>query len=964
MKIATYNINGINSRLELLLRWLNEAQPDIVCLQELKSENNKFPEQRLKDAGYHAIWQGQKSWNGVAILSKTEIKVLLRDLPGNDDEFTHSRYIEAFTGGIIIGCIYLPNGNPYPGPKFDYKLRWIKRLADHAKDLVNRDLPVILIGDYNVMPTELDTYKPEKYIDNALFRTEIREAYQKLIGQGWTDAIRTLYPNERIYTFWDYLRDAYRRNAGLRLDHFLLNKCVSPRLESAMVDKYVRGWPGSSDHAPVWIELADKALSKRNKTEKTSNKVKTHIETKDSGTDVTAKSAAELEALLKKAPLSGLPAKLQPMKATLVREPFNDDGWLYEVKWDGYRSLAVIDNGKAELVSRNNISFDQFHPVADSLSRWKVKAIIDGEIVVLDDKGKSDFSAIQNWQRRKDGKLVYNVFDILWYEGRDLTGLPLTVRKAILEAVLPTGDTIRLSQAFAVNGIDFFHAAEKAGIEGIMAKKADSTYSAGDRSKEWLKVKVERRQEVVIGAFTRNEATSKLFSALAIGVYDHGVLRYIGKVGTGWSEKKQKELMEQFKPLITDVCPFEVEPDVDEPSKFRPRRLGARPTWLKPELVCEVNIAEITSDGKVRQASFKGMRSDKDPKDVILEVPLDTGEVVTETDQTAHQLAIESNPRKAMNKPIQPESGFLNPDQDNQTVKVNGCALQFNHLSKVYWPEDGITKRDMFNYYDQVAEYMVPYLKDRPMSLNRFPNGIHGPSFYQKNVKDKAPDCMATMPHVNDKGEEKEYLVATNKASLLWMASLGCIEINPWFSRVQSPDNPDFCVIDLDPDKQHFDQVIAAAQEVKKVLDAIGVPAFPKTSGSTGMHIYIPLGAKYTYDQSQMFAKIIVTLVHKQIPEYTSLERMVKNRGGKMYLDFLQNRPDATIAGVYSLRPKPGATVSMPLLWDEVKPGLTMRDFTIYNAISRLKETGDLFQGVLGQGIDLVEIIRKAQMIF
>jgi exodeoxyribonuclease III len=584
MKIATYNINGINGRLDILLRWLKEADPDVVCLQELKSEDHKFPEGQLKAAGYNAVWQGQKSWNGVAILAKGEIRELRNDLPGDDAWFTHSRYIEAFINGIVIGCIYLPNGNPWPGPKFEYKLRWFQRLADHAGDLVNRDLPVILIGDYNVMPTELDTYKPEKYVNNGLFRPETREAYKNLVAQGWTDAIRILHPGERIYTFWDYLRNAYGRDAGLRLDHFLLNKHIAPRLKSAQVDKHVRGWTGSSDHAPVWIKLAD----------------------------------------------------------------------------NGTKPKKSMKKGTTE-------------------------------------------------------------------------------------------------------------------------------------------------------------------------------------------------------------------------------------------------------------------NSDK---------------------------------------------SFLDESKDSQTVKVDGCPLTFNHLSKVYWPEDGITKRDMFNYYDQVAEYMVPYLKDRPMSLNRFPNGIHGPSFYQKNVKDKVPDCMATMPHTNDKGEEKEYLVATNKASLLWMASLGCIEINPWFSRVTSPDNPDFCVIDLDPDKQHFEQVISAAQEVKKVLDAIGVPAYPKTSGSTGMHIYIPLGAQYTFGQSQLFAKIIVSLVHKQIPEYTSLERMVKNRGGKMYLDFLQNRPDATIAGVYSLRPKPGATVSMPVSWDEVKPGLTMKHFTIHNAMARLKETGDLFQGVLGDGIDLAATIQKAQTTF
>jgi bifunctional non-homologous end joining protein LigD len=958
MKIATFNINNINSRLDELLRWLEEAGPDIVCLQELKCEQNKFPEQRLKEAGYNAVWKGQKSWNGVAILAKSEIRELRNDLPGEDEEFSHSRYIEAFIDGIVIGCLYLPNGNPWPGPKFDYKLRWFERLANHAQDLVNRDLPVMLIGDYNVMPTDLDTYKPEKYVNNALFRPETKKAYQALVDQGWTDAIRTLYPKEAVYTFWDYMRDACGRNAGLRLDHFLLNKKVANRLANAQVDKHVRGWVHASDHAPVWIELADSDLPEQKNTIKAATKpeaVKPVVPPTGTG---------DLATLLKDAPKAKMPGKLQPMKATLVREPFDEPGWLYEIKWDGYRALAVVQNNQAELISRNNISFDQFHPIANALANWQADAIIDGEIVVLSADGKSDFSAIQNWQRRKDGQLVYHVFDILWYEGRDLRELPLIQRKAILEAVLPTGEFIKLSKAFAVNGIEFFQAAEKAGIEGIMAKKADSAYSAGDRSKEWLKVKVERRQEVVIGAFTRNAGTEKLFSALAIGVYEKGVLRYIGKVGTGWSEKKQQEMMARFEPLITDICPFDVEPDVDEPSQFRPRRLGAKPIWLKPELVCEVNIAEITSDGKVRQASFKGMRSDKNPKDVRLEVPADTLMTVAEVDKSPEKIKTKPNPQKAMSKTIKPEASFLDPEKDSQTVKVDGCPLAFNHLSKVYWPEDGITKRDMFNYYDQVADYMVPYLKDRPMSLNRFPNGIHGPSFYQKNVKDKVPDCMATMPHTNDKGEEKEYLVATNKASLLWMASLGCIEINPWFSRVQSPDNPDFCIIDLDPDKQHFDQVISAAQEVKKVLDAIGVTAYPKTSGSTGMHIYIALGAKYTYDQSQMFAKIIVTLVHKQIPEYTSLERMVKNRGGKMYLDFLQNRPDATIAGVYSLRPKPGATVSMPVTWEEVKPGLTMKHFTIHNAIARLKETGDLFEGVLGDGIDLADAIKKAQSIF
>ena len=255
MKIASYNINGINARLDNLLRWLAEAKPDVACLQELKAPDNRFPQQALLDAGYHSIWHGQKSWNGVAILSRYgKIQETRRGLD-EDPEDLHSRYIEAFINGIVIGCLYLPNGNPFPGPKFEYKLKWIKRLTKHAKKLNDFHLPVALVGDYNIMPTELDTYKPEKYIENALFRPEARKLWQELLDQGWTDAFRKLYPNERIYTFWDYLRNAYQRDAGLRLDHFLLNHKLVGKLQSAKVEKHVRGWEHSSDHAPVWIEI-------------------------------------------------------------------------------------------------------------------------------------------------------------------------------------------------------------------------------------------------------------------------------------------------------------------------------------------------------------------------------------------------------------------------------------------------------------------------------------------------------------------------------------------------------------------------------------------------------------------------------------------------------------------------------------------------------------------------------------
>jgi exodeoxyribonuclease III len=257
VKLATFNVNGVNGRLPVLLRWLEEAAPDIVCLQELKASQEKFPVGPIRDAGYGAIWQGQKSWNGVAILARGVDPVeTQRGLPG-DPEDTHSRYIEAAVKGLLVGCLYLPNGNPAPGPKFDFKLRWFERLATHAKGLLSRGAPVVLAGDYNVMPTDLDVYKPERWVDDALFRPEVREAYRSLLGQGWTDALRKLHPDERIYTFWDYFRNAYGRDAGLRIDHLLLSPAVARRLKAAGVDREVRGWDKASDHAPTWIELTN-----------------------------------------------------------------------------------------------------------------------------------------------------------------------------------------------------------------------------------------------------------------------------------------------------------------------------------------------------------------------------------------------------------------------------------------------------------------------------------------------------------------------------------------------------------------------------------------------------------------------------------------------------------------------------------------------------------------------------------
>lgn len=709
-----------------------------------------------------------------------------------------------------------------------------------------------------------------------------------------------------------------------------------------------------------------KAAAKAEHTESV-DKAIPEINGAQTGDDI-KKDVAEF---LSKAETVSFPGDIKPMLATLVGDAFDSNDWAFEVKWDGYRALAYVNDGQADLLSRNNKSFnDKFYSIYQLLKTLKIKAVFDGEIVVLTESGVSDFGKLQNWRSEADGELVYYVFDILWLDGKDLTLLPLYQRQAILTKILPLNDDrLRQSIAFKSKGLEFFKAATEMGLEGMVAKNLSSSYTPDLRSKDWLKIKVHKRQEVVIAGYTRNDDTPKQFSSLLLGVYDKGELIYTGKVGTGFSDKDQQAMMKQFKPLVTDKSPFVQLPDFNKPSRFRPKPAGAKAVWLKPELVCEVTFAEITTDGVFRHPSFQGMRIDKKATAVIREIEMDSSALVKSTsrqEKEGAKVAADLGHGLQDTRLVKPGNSasrktFLNPKDETQVRKICGHELKLTNLSKIYWPGEKITKRDLLNYYYQVAEFIIPYLKDRPLSLNRFPGGITAPSFYQKDVTQKAPDWAHTFPYQTSTGEHKKYLVGNDEATLLWMCSLGCIEMNPWFSRVETPDYPDYCVIDLDPDKNTFDEVIQVALAVKKILDELGVESFPKTSGSTGMHIYMPLGGKYTYDQSQLFAKIIVTIVQSQLPEITSIERFIKNRNGKMYLDFLQNRPGATIAGPYSLRPKPGATVSMPLHWNEVRKGLKMRDFNILNSLGRLNSVGDLFSGVLGKGIDLEKVIAKAE---
>ncbi len=644
---------------------------------------------------------------------------------------------------------------------------------------------------------------------------------------------------------------------------------------------------------------------------------------------------------------AAFPKSFKPMLATLVDKPFDEAGWIYEIKWDGYRAIAMLNKGKVNLISRNNKSFNEkFYPVTAALKKWKITAIVDGEIAVLNDSGVAHFGSLQNWRSEADGSLVYYVFDILYLNGYDLKNIPLIERRAILKKNLPPEDIIRLSENFEITATKLLANASQIGMEGIMAKKADSTYTEGERTKLWLKIKGNKRHEVVIGGFTQNEGSSKAFSSLLVGVYDKGGLEYMGKIGTGFNANTQKEILSAMLKLKTDKVPFTVTPDVNKPSRFQPNPPTARVTWLKPQLVCEVSYTEITNDGVLRHPSFEGMRTDKKAKDVMKEKAISKKKIIA----TPYTRRVTDKSRKT----------FLNPTDETQVREINGHELKFTNLSKLYWPKEKYTKRDMLNYYYQAAPYILPYLKDRPQSLNRFPNGIDGKSFYHKDVTATAPDWIKLEPYTTSEGEKKNFLVPEDEAAILYMANLGAIEMNPWNSTIHKEDYPDWCLIDLDPsEKNTFDQVIETALVTRKVLDNMNVKGYVKTSGSTGIHIYIPLGARYDYDQCQLFGKVIATQVHHLLPKFTSIERLTKNRKGKLYIDYLQNRPKATLAAPYSLRPKPGAPVSMPLHWEEVKKGLKIKDFTIANTMERIKSEGDIFKPVLGKGINLNKILKN-----
>lgn len=637
------------------------------------------------------------------------------------------------------------------------------------------------------------------------------------------------------------------------------------------------------------------------------------------------------------------------MLAKQTDKPFDDDDWLFEIKWDGYRAITEKRKNEILLYSRNGLNFENTYPiVADQLKSIEADAVLDGEIVVLDEEGKPDFQFLQHYSENQDRPIQYYIFDLLELNGTDTSQLPLTDRKELLQEIIPQNEVIKYSDHILKKGKEFFAVSKEKNLEGIMAKKADSNYYPGRRTSDWLKIKHHKTEEAIIAGYTEPSGARKYFGALILASKEGDKFKYIGHTGTGFNQKSLKEMYELLQPLVRKQSPFGKKIKTNSPV-----------TWVKPELICEIKYTEVTAGGMFRHPVFLHLRNDK---------------TINETNMENIK-----NTRKASGTKKQPSRSHKNEQKDttskslsskeaseetDDTYAFGKNKVKVTHPSKIYFPKEKITKKDVIDYYVSMADYILPYLKDRPESLLRHPNGITSQSFFQKDAADNTPSFVShQLVHSESNNKDINYILCNNLATLVYLNNLGCIEINPWHSRVKSIDYPDYLMIDIDPSaKNTFDQVIEVALTVKDILDRAGAASFCKTSGATGMHVYVPTGGKYTFEQAKDFAYLICMMAHEDLKSFTSLERNLSKRGNKhIYMDYLQNRTGQTLASVYSLRPKPGATVSTPLLWDEVQKGLSPKEFTIYNILDRVKKTGDIFKDILGKGINLAKCLKNLE---
>ncbi|TSJ42076.1 DNA ligase D [Fluviicola chungangensis] len=625
----------------------------------------------------------------------------------------------------------------------------------------------------------------------------------------------------------------------------------------------------------------------------------------------------------------------KPMLATLSTSHEDNPDWMYEPKYDGYRAVTKINRGKVEIVSRNGNSFNkQYAALIPELEKFEDDLILDGEIVIEDNKGISNFQLLQNYITTKKGVLRYYVFDILYLNGYPVTELPFTQRRELLEAVFAKVKLANVQPSPVVKGkgMQLMKRLTKLGYEGIIAKDSRSAYFSGVRSDFWLKIKTRQSLEAVICGYTAPQNSRKFFGSLILGIHDHGKLVYIGNCGTGFTEATLEELHQQFEKLKISKSPF------DAPPKMTGQK--GKPTWITPRLVCNVEFANWTKDKHLRVPVFMGLRTDKKESEIMIDND-------TQPDEAGKKASF--SVRKYQ--------------EDDQEIRIGGKKLKVTNQNKIYFPESGITKGEIIDYYRKISKWILPYLKNRPESLNRHPGGITKPGFYQKDMDTgQIPEWVRTEKQYSKSNEEYlDYLICDNEATLVYMANLGCIEINPWHSTFDKPDYPDYMIMDLDPGAIGFKEVVRTALKIRNICMEIGIETFCKTSGATGLHVYVPLKKRYTYDEIKLFGELLATAVQQQLPETTSIERTVSKRSDKVYIDFLQNHKGQTIAAAYSVRPKPGATVSTPLEWTEVNARLDPKEFTIHTIFDRIKQKGDLWKGVLGKGANIEKALGKLE---
>src|SRR5213594_3782413 len=605
------------------------------------------------------------------------------------------------------------------------------------------------------------------------------------------------------------------------------------------------------------------------------------------------------------------------MLAETRADPFTKDGWLFEVKLDGYRMRAACQDGEPILYSRKGLDYTESFPeIARAAKAIPFEGVIlDGELVVLNESGHPSFNKLQTRAKlgAREAKraaieapATLYVFDLLAFGGYDLRKLPLVKRKEILQKVLPRTGPLRYSEHFEKNGEALYEQVVKLGLEGIMAKKAERPYRSG-RSSDWLKIRADRIDDFVVVGFTKPKGARGGFGSLHVGAYRDGKLIYCGRAGSGFTGDQLDEISAQLQALVRDTPPC-------EPPEHGALPKGPEHIWVEPKLICDVRYKEITRDGLLRQSVFVRFRDDKKPEDVMM--PGEKGDGRREKDDKV-------------------------PPQRTSPISPLPREVKFSNLDKVFWPDEKYTKGDLIEYYRSMAPWLLPYLKDRPVVLTRYPDGINGKSFYQKDAPGFAPGWIQTIPiWSEDTQRDIQYFVANDVETLVYLVNLGTIPLHIWMSRIDDLTKPDWCLIDLDPKDAPFEHVITLAKTMRKVCEEVEMPAFLKTTGKSGLHIMLPLGRQMTYDQCLQFAMLFARLVTDRHPDIATTQRTISKREGKVYVDAFQNRAGQLMVAPYSVRPSPGAPLSMPIEWSEVNAKLRNGNFTIANALKRMEKLG------------------------